>query len=58
MSELQDLQDKKDAIVIDLFLNNQNNTVPNLAKLSGLQEITVHQIINKYLKNKTINARF
>lgn len=53
---MKDLQDKKAAIVIDLFLNTQNNTVPNIAKLSKLQEITVHQIINKYLNTKTING--
>lgn len=56
MSNQKDLQDKKDAIVIDLFLKLNENTVPNIAKESGLLEITVHQIINKYLNSKVING--
>ena len=56
MSNQKDLQDKKDAIVINLFLNLHENTVPNIAKQSGLLEITVHKIINKYLNDKVING--
>ena len=56
MTEVKDLQDKKDAIVIDLFLNTKDNTVRNLVLLSGLHEATVHKILNKYLKQKTING--
>lgn len=53
---MKELQNKKAAIVIDLFLNTKNNNVPNIARLSNLEEITVHQIINKHLKSKTING--
>lgn len=56
MSELQDLQDKKEALVIHLFLTSENNTVPNIVKLTELQENTVHNIINKYLKNRVVNG--
>ncbi len=52
---MHDLENKKDAIVIDLFLTEENNSVKNIALISGLLEITVHGIINKYLKNKVIN---
>lgn len=58
MSNITNLQDKKEVLVIDLFLNTQENSVQNIAKKSGLLETTVHKIINKYLKNRTINGRY
>jgi hypothetical protein len=56
MSNLEDLQDKKTAVIIDLFLNTQNNTVPAIANQIGVKQITVHNVINKYLKSKVVNG--
>jgi DNA-directed RNA polymerase specialized sigma subunit len=55
---MNELQDKKDAIVINLFLTTTDNTVKNIAKISGLLEVTVHQIINKYIKTLKIDEKF
>lgn len=49
-------EEKKEVVIIDKFLTLQNNTVSNIAALTGLRESTVHLVINKYLKGKTINA--
>ena len=53
---MSDLQDKKEVNVIHLFLTLKENTVPNIAKETGLLQTTVRKIINKYLKTKTING--
>ena len=52
---MKELENKKDAIVIDLYLTEQDNSVKNIAEITGLLEITVHQIINKYLKTRVVN---
>ncbi|WP_157811687.1 hypothetical protein [Tenacibaculum sp. SZ-18] len=41
----------KSAVVIDLFLSEENNTVPAIAEKTGLERQTIHGIINKYLGN-------
>jgi hypothetical protein len=56
MSTTKDLQDKKETVVINLFLKINENTVPNIAKESGLLESTVHKIINNHLKTKVVNG--
>ena len=53
---MSDLEIKKEVIVIDLFLTLKENTVSNISKQTDLLEITVHKVINKYLKSKTING--
>lgn len=53
---MKDLEDKKDAIVIDLYLTEQNNSIKNIAIITGLLEKTVNRIINNYLKTKVING--
>tara|TARA_R110001606_G_scaffold42623_1_gene113691 strand:+ start:6698 stop:6862 length:165 start_codon:yes stop_codon:yes gene_type:complete len=52
----KNLKDTKEAIVIDHFLKLKENTVPNIAKKTGLLESTINTIINKYLKSKVING--
>ena len=43
------LQNEKSAVVIDLYLTAENNTVPAIAAKTGITEHNVHKIINKYL---------
>lgn len=52
-----EIEDQKAILVIDYFLNNQNNTVQNIATVLKLSEITVHKIINNHLKAATINGK-
>jgi hypothetical protein len=50
------IENNKEIIVIDLFLTLKENTIVNIASKTNLLEITVHKIINKFLKSKTING--
>jgi hypothetical protein len=45
----------KEALVLHYFLTEVNNTMPNISKLTGVNESRVSTILNKYLKSKTIN---
>jgi len=57
MSEVQDLQDKKEVIILDLFLTTQNNSVNEIVSTLlvehqiEIKKHTVHTVINRYLKN-------
>jgi len=61
---MDNLQDKKTVAVIHAFTTMHNNTVPSIKnKLESqhnikLLESTISSIINKYLKQKTINGGF
>jgi DNA-binding MarR family transcriptional regulator len=55
MIQQEEFNEKKEAIVLDLFLNMKDNTVKNISKKSGLLETTVHKIINAYLDAKLVN---
>jgi DNA-binding MarR family transcriptional regulator len=46
----------KEALVLHYFLTEENNTMPNLSKLTGVNQSRVSTILNKYLKTKKINT--
>ncbi|CAL2077710.1 helix-turn-helix domain-containing protein [Tenacibaculum sp. 190524A02b] len=50
-----DLKNEREALVLDAFLSDENNTVPAISKKLGFDERTVSRVINKYIKNLTIN---
>lgn len=62
MNIQQDLQDKKEVIIIDAFLTLNNNTVSNIVhhlKINHrieLTKTTVHNTLNKCFKSKKING--
>jgi DNA-binding CsgD family transcriptional regulator len=49
------LESKKEALVIDFFLTNKNNTSTEIAKVFDLSLWTINNILNKYFKTKKIN---
>tara|TARA_B100000809_G_scaffold71197_1_gene68817 strand:+ start:545 stop:703 length:159 start_codon:yes stop_codon:yes gene_type:complete len=49
------LENKKEALVLHHFLNDQNNTAPAIASLLEIKRSRVDRIITKYLDQKTIN---
>lgn len=51
-----DLESKKEALVIDYFVNNNDNRVVVIAEKFEMQKHRVHQIINKYLNRKRKNV--
>tara|TARA_R110002074_G_scaffold199995_1_gene367908 strand:+ start:669 stop:845 length:177 start_codon:yes stop_codon:yes gene_type:complete len=58
---MKNIQDKKVVAVIDAFLTMEENTVPGIhRKLTAdgidLLQSTVSNILDKYLKNRTING--
>ena len=52
----KDLQDKKEALVIHLYVTLNRPSLANIVAESGLLESTVAKIINKYLKNNVVNG--
>lgn len=53
---MQELENKKEAIILNLFLTEKENSVKTISEKSGLLEQTVHRVINKYLKARVING--
>jgi hypothetical protein len=58
---MKNIQDKKVVAVIDAFLTIEENTVPGIhrkLKADGIDllQSTVSAILDKYLKNRTING--
>ena len=53
---MQELENKKEAIILNLFLTEKENSVKSISEKSGLLEKTVHRVINKYLKARVING--
>ena len=47
------LENTKEVLVLDYFLNNHDNSVKNIANYVGISEGRVHRIIDKYLEKKT-----
>jgi DNA-directed RNA polymerase specialized sigma subunit len=45
----------KEALVLHYYVWELNLTIPNISKLTGVNESRVSTILNKYLKSKKIN---
>lgn len=52
-----DIKKHKEALVLDCFLTNKNNSVPEIAAYLEMQEVRVNQIINKYIDHKKVNMQ-